>query len=122
MSNQNTTKMNKNCNFSVRELNTISKFIAKCTNFVTMRVNKCGNIDFELRFCKGEGYAHFVLYKRPEGYLFRRRVFDDCPFGTGTYLNNNKPIADLKTALRYFEVYIMRRKDSSICQRKAKKK
>lgn len=101
-------------NFSVREINAVSKLIAKTANFLTMRINKCGNIDLDLRFCHAEGYAHFVLYKRENGYKIRRRVYDDNPFGTGTYLNNNRPFATIKEAMDYFERYISKRKDSLI--------
>ncbi len=104
--------MNARSNFSKKELNTIIKYLVKCSNFITMRINKCGNVDLDFRFCNAEGYAHFVIYKRPAGYIIRRRVYDDSPFGTGTYLNNNKPMSNLNDMMIYFTKYITKRKNS----------
>lgn len=88
--------MNKS-RFNQKELATIARHIG--TN-MTMRINKCGNIDIEYK--KG-GIVHFNIYKRENGYWLRRRLFANCTHGT--YLHNNRPFPTIKDAMLYFADY-----------------
>ena len=103
-------------NFSRSEIKVVEKTINKCWRFLTMRINKAGNLDLELIWCDAFDYAHFVIYKCEGGYKIRRRIYTDNPFGCGTYLNNNRPFATLQEAMKYFENYIVWRKDSFSAQ------
>jgi hypothetical protein len=86
-------------NFKQNEITIIARYIGQN---MTMRINKCGNIDLE--FVKPTG-VHFVVYKRTDGVYIRRRLKCDNPFGCGTYLNNGRPFPSVKDAMRYFANY-----------------
>ena len=89
-------------NFKQNELAVIARHIG---NNMTMRINKCGNIDIEY---KKDSPVHFNIYKQERGVVIRRRLFTDCTHGT--YLNNNKPFPSVLAAMKYFARYKEERK------------
>lgn len=84
-------------NFTQQEIATIAKTIGSRMN---MRINKCGNIDLEYQ---DDTFVHFLIYKQERGVVIRRRRMEN--WRHGTYINNNKPFASVKEAMKYFESY-----------------
>lgn len=89
--------MKRKVKFTQQEIATIAKYIG---SEMTMRINKCGNIDIEY---KKDSFVHFNVYKQERGVVIRRRYFSDCTHGT--YIHNNKPFSSVKEAMQYFSTY-----------------
>ena len=48
----------------------------------------------------------FAFYKREDGYLIRRRLGYDNPFGSGNVLNGGKTLPTIEKAMDYFVDYM----------------
>ena len=91
----------ENSNFSKYELGIIANGMG---NDMTMRMSPKGNPILTHRNTEGNNVI-FSFYKRDNGYLIRRRLGYDNPFGSGNILNGGKPFVNLGEAMAYFKNY-----------------
>ena len=88
--------------FTAKEINVIANGLAKMGNKMTLRLTNYGNVIVQHR--KAEKVL-FAFYKREDGYIIRRRLGYDNPFGSGNVLNGGKAIPTIKGTMSYFKNY-----------------
>ncbi len=88
--------------FTANEINVIARTLVKMGNKMTLRLTSYGNVVVQHR--KAEKVL-FAFYKREDGYIIRRRLGYDNPFGSGNVLNGGKAIPTIKGTMTYFKNY-----------------
>lgn len=85
--------------FTQEEIGTI---VSRMGKDVTARLTPYGNVIVQH---KDATKTLFAFYKRADGYLIRRRLGYDNPYGSGNVLNGGHTFDTLNDALNYFEEY-----------------
>lgn len=88
--------------FTAKEIKAIVNGLAKMGNKMTLRLTSYGNVVVQHR--KAEKVL-FSFYKREDGFIIRRRLGYDNPFGSGNVLNGGKVIPTIKGTMTYFKNY-----------------
>lgn len=91
----------ENSNFTRAELGIIAENMG---NDMTLRMSPKGNPILTNRNTSGNNVI-FVLYKKDNGIIIRRRLGYENPFGSGNILNGGKPFLNIVDAMRYFKAY-----------------
>ena len=80
----------------------IGEIVSRMGKDVTARLTPYGNVIVQH---KDATKTLFAFYKRADGYLIRRRLGYDNPYGSGNVLNGGHTFDTLNDALNYFEEY-----------------
>ena len=79
----------------------------------TIRISPQGNPIITHKKTHGNNVI-FSVYKREGGYIIRRRLGYDNPFGSGNILNGGKVFPTIKEMMDYFKSYVEKHPNSVI--------
>lgn len=88
--------------FTKAEVGEIAKAMGKEFN---LRMSPQGNPIITHRKTNGNNVI-FSIYKREGGYIIRRRLGYDNPFGSGNVLNGGKTFPTIARMMEYFNSYV----------------